>query len=97
MVGNLVTNHRDKVNLLVCFIIWVCQAYNRLSKKKLSLVKGFSMDIPTMLYVTAGISAFLIIFVLVAAILIIWLLQDIKMELRYLNDHNISHDSEGGP
>lgn len=53
------------------------------------------MDIPTMLYVTAGISAFLVLFVLVAAILIIWLLQDIKMELRYLNDHNISHDSQG--
>ena len=52
------------------------------------------MDILTMLYVTAGISAFLVLFVLVSAILIIWLLQDIKMELRYLNDHNISRNSE---
>jgi hypothetical protein len=55
---------------------------------------GVLMDIPTLFYVTAGISAFLVLFVLVAAILIIWLLQDIKMELRYLNDHNISRDSE---
>ena len=53
------------------------------------------MDIQTLFYVSAGISAFLILFVLVAAILIIWLLQDIKMELRYLNDHNISCDNLG--
>jgi hypothetical protein len=52
------------------------------------------MDIQTLFYVTAGISAFLVLFVLVAAILIIWLLQDIKMELRFLNDNNISRDSQ---
>ncbi len=52
------------------------------------------MDLPTLFYVTAGIAAFLVLFVLIAAILIIWLLQDIKMELRYMNDHSISRDSE---
>ena len=46
------------------------------------------MDIVTLVYVTMGVSAFLIIFALVAAILIIWLLQDIRMELRALNDNN---------
>ncbi len=44
--------------------------------------------LPTILYWTMGVSAFLSMFYLVAAILIIWLLQDIRMELRALNDNN---------
>jgi hypothetical protein len=46
------------------------------------------MDISTLFFVTMGVSAFLVIFSLVAAILVTWLLQDIRMELRTLNDNN---------
>ncbi len=55
------------------------------------------MDIPTFLYVTAGISALLLICGIVAVILIIFLLQEIKLELqgielelRYVNEYNNS-------
>ena len=51
------------------------------------------MDISTLVYLSMGVSAFLVIFALVAAILIIWLLQDIRMELRALNDNNNNNKS----
>jgi hypothetical protein len=46
------------------------------------------MDIPTLLYVSGALSLLLIIFLIVTAVRAIWLLQDIRMELRALNDNN---------
>jgi hypothetical protein len=48
------------------------------------------MDIstlPTIVYISAAISIILAVFYLVATVLIIFLLQDIRMELRALNDN----------
>jgi hypothetical protein len=53
--------------------------------------KGRTMtlqDLTTAYYIAAGISLFLVLFFLVAAVRIIWLLQDIRMELRSMNDSN---------
>jgi len=45
------------------------------------------MDIPTLLYLSGALSLLLIVFVIVTAVRMIWLLQDIRMELRALNDN----------
>lgn len=45
------------------------------------------MDVMTLVYLSMGISAFLMLFFVVSTIRIIWFLSDIKMELRALNDN----------
>jgi hypothetical protein len=47
------------------------------------------MDLTTALYVSMGVSAFLGLFYIVATIIIIFILSDIRMELRTLNDNTI--------
>jgi hypothetical protein len=46
------------------------------------------MDIPTLLYLSGALSLLLIVFLIVTAVRMIWLLQDIRMELRHLNDNS---------
>jgi|GraSoi_2013_60cm_1033757.scaffolds.fasta_scaffold13877_3 hypothetical protein len=46
------------------------------------------MDI-TVVYIAWGIAAFMGLFYLIATIRVIWLLQDIRMELRMQNDNSI--------
>ncbi len=47
------------------------------------------MDITTIVYVSWGVAAFLGLFYLIATIMIIWILQDIRMEIRTLNDNTV--------
>ena len=48
------------------------------------------MDILNLVYVTMAISALLVLFFMVIAILIVWYLADIRMELRALNDKDLT-------
>ncbi len=45
-------------------------------------------DLTTVYYIASGISIFLVLFFLLAVVRMIWLLQDIRMELRHMNDNS---------
>ena len=49
------------------------------------------MDILTIAYMTMAISVFLVLFGIIAAIMIICLLMDIRMEIRTANDFAAAH------
>jgi len=51
------------------------------------------MDI-TIVYVAWGVGAFLGLFYLVATVRIIWLLQDIRLEVRMLNDTPVGKEEQ---
>ncbi len=52
------------------------------------------MDITTIVYVSWGAAAFLGLFYLIATIMIVMRLTDIRMELRTLNDNFIAQSRE---